>query len=58
MDLFDDLPEPTQTAGEASVQKTCPSPLEDRGAKRKREAPDDDEVVEEQKLEEKKVCLY
>ncbi|XP_029529798.2 integrin-linked kinase-associated serine/threonine phosphatase 2C isoform X1 [Oncorhynchus nerka] len=56
MDLFDDLPEPTQTAGEASVQKTCPSPLEDRGSKRKRDAPDDDEVVEEQKLEEKKVC--
>ncbi|CAB1347831.1 unnamed protein product [Coregonus sp. 'balchen'] len=43
-------------SGEASVQNTCPSPLDDRGAKRKREAPDDDEVVEEQKLEEKK-CL-
>lgn len=43
-------------SGEASVQKTCPSPLEDRGSKRKRDAPDDDEVVEEQKLEEKKVC--
>lgn len=56
--LFPSLSVPVRPAsGEASVQKTCPSPLEDRGAKRKREAPDDDdEVVEEQKLEEKKVC--
>ncbi|XP_029570921.1 integrin-linked kinase-associated serine/threonine phosphatase 2C isoform X2 [Salmo trutta] len=56
--IFPSLSVPVRPAsGEASVQKTCPSPLEDRGAKRKREAPDDDdEVVEEQKLEEKKVC--
>ncbi|KAJ7995697.1 hypothetical protein DPEC_G00247260 [Dallia pectoralis] len=55
MDLFDDLPEPTQSACGASVQKSCPLSLENSGAKRKRETPDY-ELVEERKIEEKKVC--
>lgn len=52
MDLFDDLPEPTQSAGEARFQ----SPeTEDRGAKRKHETCHE-KKVEELKWEEKKVC--
>ncbi|XP_028817264.1 integrin-linked kinase-associated serine/threonine phosphatase 2C [Denticeps clupeoides] len=55
MDLFDDLPEPTQTAG-ASVKEvqSCPSE-EFRGEKRKHDCGPKDEVLED-KAEDKKVC--
>ncbi|XP_026082913.1 integrin-linked kinase-associated serine/threonine phosphatase 2C-like isoform X2 [Carassius auratus] len=53
MDLFDDLPEPTNDPGPVKAKKP---EEEERGEKRKRDVSSQDTEVEDKKQEEKKVC--
>ncbi|XP_046891541.1 integrin-linked kinase-associated serine/threonine phosphatase 2C [Hypomesus transpacificus] len=53
MDLFDDLPEPSQSTGQTRIQSPK---ADDRGSKRKLEPCHNEKEVEEKKWEEKKVC--
>ncbi|XP_016390628.1 integrin-linked kinase-associated serine/threonine phosphatase 2C-like isoform X1 [Sinocyclocheilus rhinocerous] len=53
MDLFDDLPEPTNDPGPVKAKQP---EEEERGEKRKREVSSQDTEVEDKKQEEKKVC--
>lgn len=53
MDLFDDLPEPTNDPGPVTAKKP---EEEERGEKRKRDVSSQDTEVEDKKQEEKKIC--
>ncbi|XP_051522300.1 integrin-linked kinase-associated serine/threonine phosphatase 2C isoform X2 [Myxocyprinus asiaticus] len=56
MDLFDDLPEPTNHPGPVKAKKLEQLVDEERGEKRKRDVNSEETEVEEKNQEEKKVC--